>query len=118
MIDIPTPAEIAEANRVKDEAADDALLEEFLARVIERLKDYRGSWIIFGMPGPHDKPTTVRSPLRFESAVKRHFEGTGWHCELNHILYGRNEGIIFDSVEGRKHWEPWVTDSPKGIGEL
>lgn len=115
-LDIPSPAEVAKANRVKDEArrllleaADDELAEVWIQRATEYLiKTYRGAPIevhLYWVSGrrPH-------YPDRFGLSVIRRFHDTGWTCEyIKTDNPDKNDGygeIRFSGQQGEPSTKP------------
>src|SRR4051812_18085283 len=96
MIDIPSPSEVAERNRVKDEAAhiikeseDDLWLDSWIPSAVVKLSaEYRGDPVnvLIGMiDGPTRRDGTgckdIHYPKRFAGKCQERFMDSGWSCK-------------------------------------
>lgn len=113
-----SPEEIKSANILKDQAADDALLPEWIETAKRRLiEGFRGGTYYIGLPGigpefdqrwciwKGELPSKVAFKQRFADSVHVYFEPLGWHSELfqdswysdNNARYAKRR-IAFQSI--------------------
>jgi hypothetical protein len=119
---IPIPNEAIEANRIADEASDDALLDDYLAEVARALGTYRGSPVVALFPGITNGGSQYRSyggfrevrlVDRFRSHVESAVAGHGWVVKNYDDFQLKSTCNITEAVGLQFAAQPDPTPEPK-----